>query len=339
MTNIAVRTLYAELLDLCLAQQHEALPLSASFITKTVSGHLYHYAQFPDLQSGKQRQVYLGRDSDELRERIARYRARQEEVQADAQPRRQIVRAILAAGGFRPEVASGRLLEFLAEIGLFHAGAVLVGTHAFGAYANSLGLNLAHHHTQDVDLAAPLQVAVNSPLEKLESSLKRFDADFFPVPGLHPLAPSTSFKVRGSTTRLDILTPLIGKPQAGGVAVPSLGTFAEPLRHLDYLTEAAEPAVLLHGAGILVHAPVPARYALHKLIVAVRRPAAEAAKREKDLLQAQQLLEYFLADDPHTLKDAIADLKERKDGAAAYVPKALPLLPPPVRARLSMAFG
>ncbi|WP_456739322.1 GSU2403 family nucleotidyltransferase fold protein [Bradyrhizobium sp. USDA 4471] len=49
--------------------------------------------------------------------------------------------------------------------------------------------------------------------------------------------------------------------------LPALNTDAQPLRFLDFLIRDPEPTVILHGPGIYLHVPAPARYAVHKLIV------------------------------------------------------------------------
>jgi hypothetical protein len=61
--------------------------------------------------------------------------------------------------------------------------------------------------------------------------------------------------------------------------------------------------------------PQPARYAMHKLIIAQKR-ASDAAKRRKDLLQAHALVEAMLQEDPYAVSDAIADARSR--GAAGW---------------------
>ena len=69
--------------------------------------------------------------------------------------------------------------------------------------------------------------------------------------------------------------------------------------------------ILLVGGGAPTHLPSPARFALHKLIVSQRRNPIEAAKKRKDLLQAQQLIELLMEDDRDALRKAYEDLKGR----------------------------
>jgi hypothetical protein len=66
--------------------------------------------------------------------------------------------------------------------------------------------------------------------------------------------------------------------------------FASPLQYLAYLIADAVPTIALIEGGTPVTVPQPARYGVHKLIVAqVRR--VDAAKRNKDLKQAKELIE------------------------------------------------
>jgi hypothetical protein len=76
--------------------------------------------------------------------------------------------------------------------------------------------------------------------------------------------------------------------------MPALGgAAAEPLRFLDFLIRDPVRSILLHNAGVSVVVPDPARYAVHKLMVAGRRQndAGGKAKSEKDLRQAAILFE------------------------------------------------
>ena len=60
-----------------------------------------------------------------------------------------------------------------------------------------------------------------------------------------------------------------------------------------------------------VRVPDPARYAVHKLIVASERPAA-TAKRKKDLLQAQELIEaHRLQRNADRIEQALDDARKR----------------------------
>jgi hypothetical protein len=109
--------------------------------------------------------------------------------------------------------------------------------------------------------------------------------------------------VAKSGLRVDFLTPNEGPETDQPQALPALHTDAQPLRFMDYLIHEAEPAVILHNAGIYVQVPAPERYAVHKLIVSRRRRAG-LAKRDKDLQQAEALLETLVQKRPQELKVA-----------------------------------
>jgi hypothetical protein len=82
------------------------------------------------------------------------------------------------------------------------------------------------------------------------------------------------------------------------------------VQYLDWLIDTPSPAVALHAAGVLVQVPRPARYAVHKLILA-QEGGRSVAKRQKDLLQAKSLFEALNATDPFALQDALEDAKGR----------------------------
>jgi hypothetical protein len=69
--------------------------------------------------------------------------------------------------------------------------------------------------------------------------------------------------------------------------------------------------VVIAKAGIQVNVPSPARYALHKLVLAERRVAAFQTKSRKDISQAEQLIQVLLRDRPGDLRIALtAALKQ-----------------------------
>ena len=94
------------------------------------------------------------------------------------------------------------------------------------------------------------------------------------------------------------------------MALPALRASAIPLHHLDWLIDSPTPAAALYGAGVLVYVPQPARYAIHKLIVAQKREAG-SPKRQKDLGQAKALIEALVQSDPYALQDLLEEAARR----------------------------
>jgi hypothetical protein len=116
-----------------------------------------------------------------------------------------------------------------------------------------------------------VSVAIGDSTPPVLDVLKEVDKTFRAVPHVVDGRRVTSYAAKGGL-RVDFLTPNEGKETGRPQALPALRTDAQPLRFLDYLIHDPEPAVILHGAGIHVYVPAPARYAVHKLIVSRRVP-------------------------------------------------------------------
>lgn len=312
--SVATQTLYAELLEqlTALEAQRSIGQLSGTFTEKTVRGHAYIYFQY-SVPGGGKKQVFVGRKDPTLATVIHKF---QNEKQEAAQERRQLQQlcAQLAAGGVaRGDAASGRVLDHLAQSGLFRIGAVLVGTHAFNLLGALLGVAWeAGHQTEDIDIASDLHVAVPGQKIDLPAVLDRLEMGFLPVPALDPRQPATSFKVRGQRLRVDLLCPAGRRKTSGPVLIKPLQAAAQPLPFLDFLLQNPLRAAVIYGSGVLVNVPDPSRFALHKLILATERSAAWQTKVEKDLQQAGQLLEVLAENRPGDLLVAWEDILKRK---------------------------
>ena len=107
------------------------------------------------------------------------------------------------------------------------------------------------------------------------------DKTFREIPNISGFGLATSYVAKGGV-RVDFLTPNEGPDTDAPQMLPALKTNAQPLRFLDFLIRAPAPAVVLHASGVYVYVPAPERYAVHKLILSLYRPAV-AARRDKDL--------------------------------------------------------
>lgn len=297
--------LYSDLLDLLM---HSACSgRGVSFYTKQVKGRPYWYME---LAVGKgKRQAYLGSDTPELRQRIEQARQLFEQAADHGAARRRLVAMLLSGGANTVTAREARVFEALAQSGAFLVGGTIVGSHAYAAMGNMLGVrwDTQVSRTQDIDLADDYRIHLSLPDGTIDVAtvLQAADKGFFPVPALDPRQPSTAFCVRGQTLRVDVLTPLIGKPGKGPIQLRSIKASAEPVRFLDFLLDDVQPAAIVFGDGILINVPSPARFALHKLVLSRRRPAAQAAKARKDLAQATSLLEVLLEQRPGDIDIAL----------------------------------
>ena len=135
---------------------------------------------------------------------------------------------------------------------------------------------------------------------------------FLPALGGSKGFASHNVSEQDAALRIDFLTP---QRRAGAeVHAPELGVALSPMKFLDYLIETPDQAVLLDQAdAVLVNLPDPARYGLHKLLVAQER-GARHPKFRKDILQALALIEWHLTRSPTALGDAWEDFAGRGAG-------------------------
>lgn len=260
---LSAQTAYAELAEQTRAfETGNALSgLSGSFQRLKRKGRDYWYFAFRE--GDKVRMSYVGPDDDRVKALIGEFqKSRRRNALAP------VAKSAIALGCAPTAPKHFRIVKRLADYGFFRAGGVLVGTHAFVAYGNLLGVRWSHgSSTLDIDFAhagrnisialpADLEIDVHGALESLEM-------------GLLPL---TEFK-----------------PDA----MPQLNVI-QPLKFMEFSLEDTTQGCIFGTMGACtVNLPAPQRYAVHKLIVQGERPLAERTKARKDLLQSASLIEYF----------------------------------------------
>jgi len=137
---------------------------------------------------------------------------------------------------------------------------------------------------------------VDDSIPPVVDVLRGVDESFRATPHLNDDRGTTKFQANGGL-RVEFLTPNRGSDDRTGIParMPSLGgAAAEPLRFLDFLIHEPVRTVMLYKGGIPVFVPDPARFAIHKLIVAARRLPG-SSKALKDLHQVEQLAEALQA--------------------------------------------
>jgi len=312
---LAAQTAYAQLHE-ALQSREVARGVSdapGSFNRKTVAGRDYWYYQFRDLD-GKLCQAYLGPDSERLTALVAA-RARtaggtDAHIKALAQPAGTLGAQLVAA----PHLV---VIRRLADAGFFRAGGVLAGTHAFLCTGNMLGVRWGDGaRTQDLDFAHAgrhMQVALASDA-RLDwgDVIDSLNMGFVPAAKLlsgvsggrwvHPKEPGFV---------LDFLTPM-GRGQKELVHVEAFNAPFQALRFMEFSLEQVESAaVFTRTQACLVNVPHPARMAVHKLIIAGLRRAAERTKTNKDIQQAAMLYRWYQDHAPDEWRQAEADARAR----------------------------
>ena len=313
--SLTAQTAYAQLLDAALSVEHSrtVADVSGSFAGKTVRGKKYWYFQYTE-PSGALRQLYVGPDNDAVRALIEQ--SQQPSQQAQLGP---LARSAAALGCAEVLPRHLRVIQRLSEYGFFQAGGVLVGTHAFLAFGNMLGVRWGDAaRTQDVDFThAGKSLAIALPDDftmNTDAAILSLGIGLLPISSLTSKTGATYLSPKEPDFRLDFLTTL----HRGGdepFAHPRLGVMLQPLKFIEFSLVDVQQAVLIAGdKAVVVSVPHPARYALHKLIVYSERTGSFAVKSNKDLLQAGALLARLRETRAWEVDEAWADLQRRGRG-------------------------
>lgn len=321
-TQTAYSTLLQKLRDSRLARLGKV-----GFTKKTVAGNNYWYCQYTDI-SGSRRQRYMGQDTVELRAMLDDISRRQESYAEILMERKRLVAMIASGGGNMEKGRPARIIEKLADAGVFDAGGMLIGSYAFACYGNLLGVmfDSAMRRTEDMDVAYDRSIEIGF-VRDIRGDIADAAPDMVEQKQINPWVPPyemvapDGFKIEFLTTRLNAL-------DKSPIPLERFGINAQPLEFMDYLVEGGGVGVaVLYGAGILVNVPDPARFAIHKLAVSQLRVAGHAEKARKDLQQAGALADYLLEQNPGALILAVDAVKARDDMLFALVRQGIRQLP------------
>lgn len=288
---------YQEAKQLARSQRRVLAGTPGTLKQRTLSGRQY-WVREHIRADGKKDDEYIGAADAGT---VARLR---EEVE--------LARALAAASGRlrllgfqRIDRKPAAVLAVLFNRGLLASGLVLVGSHAYGALLNELGIVAPGYKTQDIDLARaePLSLALPGPAG-LQSLLDETGLRFVPVPGMPSHKPSASFKLPGAETlAVDLLVP--GRRAGEVVAVKELGAYAQAIPLLDFLADDAVDAVVLSPNQVIpVRIPAAERFALHKLFSSQSRSGGDRDKIRKDLQQAATVAAAIEEETPGRMSDA-----------------------------------
>lgn len=279
---------------------------------------------------------YLGEDTEQLRTRIEKHERLRLEQKARRRERARLVRLLRSERFFGLDTASGSLVGAFGKTGVFRLGGVVVGTIAFLLYEGELGLRLAADEsarTTDVDIASFEKLALALD-DRVEPDLNQVFEDFrfAAVPELEP-GRAWRWRQSDGTSLVEFLTPSF-RDDEGLRDLPALGVSARALHHLEYVLTDPIDAAAVYREGILVKAPRPERFAIHKLIVADRRrEGPDSQKARKDLMQAELLVSILSEDRPSDLIEAYNDAmsrgprwQERLHGSLARAPHVAALI-------------
>ena len=299
---------YASLSSAALAENVRTVAsLPGSFSCKTIKGKRYWYYQLADLVGG-QSQIFLGPDGPELTQLVADHKR----VPAQDAHLRRLARLAIAAGCPYLAPSHAKIIARLADAGFFRAGGILIGTHVYMGYQNMLGVRWrSAAQTQDLDFAHPgrnVSLALPTSVQMdAKAAIESLKMGFVPVKSL-----TTYIKSDEADLQIDFVTTLHGDRP---IKIDALNIEMQPLKFMEFAMESPSQMVLLGNLGpIIVNAPPPEKYAVHKLLVYGERSQAMRPKAGKDLEQAATLVAYLSEYDRDALAGAWQDLIGRGKG-------------------------
>ena len=321
----SLAALFGDLASFASAQTQVLLGTAGSLLEReNGSGFRFYARQFYDGE-GKKRETYVAGPVGDpsADETAADLRIRMDELKAQTADLR-----MLGREGFH--VVDARTYATLASLhnhGVFRAGGVLVGSHAFGVLLNQLGARAAAYQTEDIDVARPRRLAFDPlPAVSFLQMLCDSGTRFLAVPTLDPRQPATSFAPPGRARfHVDLLAPSAGDAVTT-VEVPELRAHATGLPYLRYLLgESTLTPVLARVGCCMVRVPAAERFAVHKLLTSQLRVNRDA-KSGKDILQASVLLAVLAEHHPGAIEAALERVPQsarRRLRAAAALARPL----------------
>lgn len=316
MDNVTFRSLQRSVAD-----------LTGTFAKKTVSGKEYWYFQYRDVDQCV-KQIYLGPRSERL-EHLMAEKANASDARLQSLSRH--AKAAIALGNMGIVRSQYRVIKRLEEYGFFNAGGVLIGTHAFMSYGNMLGVHWGEAaQTQDLDFAyagGRVALAIGADVKiDVYDAITSLEMGFLPASKLGGTMGGSYVAPHQPDFRIDFITTT-GRDDGEVVQFPELNISMIPLKFIEYsLVDIQQAAVLSEEGAVLVNLPSPARYALHKLIVAGERAGSYQTKVNKDLSQAASLLRYLAKHQSEIVMEAWEDLQSRGKGWRSRFEKGVDML-------------
>ncbi|MDD5029652.1 MAG: GSU2403 family nucleotidyltransferase fold protein [Rhodoferax sp.] len=195
-----------------------------------------------------------------------------------------------------------------------------MGTHAFLALANQLGLRwVGGEQTSDIDLAhAGRNISIALPATvaaQPRTALTSMEEGFLPMMQYRGTAGASYRHPTEPDFQIDFLTTKVSDDDAP-ITIEHLDVALQPLRFMEFSLQDVQQATLFDPTGrcVVVNLPAPQRYAVHKLLITGERNGAFKTKVAKDVLQAASLIEFLLATDPEALQEAWSDALTRGPG-------------------------
>jgi len=305
---------YADLFDAVLTSSvsNSVDGLNGSFGTKTVHQKKYWYFQYRDIDSSI-KQIYIGPDNEKIRKLTKLHQSH------EGKPIRQLSSAAIALGCNPVLSKHFRVIKRLSEYGFFKRGGILVGTHAFLTLCNMLGIAPEERmQTQDVDFAHAgknISIALPSTIKvETRTALESLEMGLIPISTFSGTEGARYLNPTDPAFMVDFLTSRISRKN-DPIHIEGLSVALQPLKFMEFSMRDTTQAVVLGNDGaVLVNIPKPDRFAIHKLIVSAERKVSETSKINKDIRQANVLIQYYLDFRPEELFETCIEARDNGPG-------------------------
>lgn len=341
--SLETQTLLAELLEHMRAAEFAKSfsDLKGTFTARERGDGIYWYFRTTGGIGSNLKDFYIGPDDDKTRAILESYQAGRPDAEARAERIRRLSAMLRGGDLMVTDTETTRIILGFAQAGVFRLGGVMVGTHAFAAIGNALGVRWPTGlKTTDIDFGAfakRIDLGIPQTPQTMASVPRVIEAlgmGFVPSLHLslkHRESQSTSFTIPGSEWRIDLLTATMGANLDQPIQIPRLGAYAQPLPFMDYLLEKTMDAVIIGNTAVLVRVPEPSRFAVHKLLVASNRGPESALKADKDRLQSALLMAHLENEWPGNLTLAAEEALARGPGWAKRMRQEAERLPIPCK--------
>jgi len=308
-------------------------------MTRDRGGESYWYFRTREGLGANAQEFYIGPDDEPTRKLIQAYKDGRENAQANAARIARLAAMLRSGGVTLTDATSTRIIRAFASTGVFRLGGVLVGTHAFVSIGNSMGVKWPSAlHTQDVDFGAMANRrigigVIQSPqlMAHIPKAIEALEMGFIPNIRIHAASKPTSYVVPGKEWRIDLVTAPQGSDREAPIEIPRLGVYAQPLEFMDYLLEKTMDAAIVGNTGVLVQVPEPARFAIHKLLVASNRDKRSILKAAKDRQQAFHVMSFLEQDRAGDIALAAEEAIQRGPSWRRRIQQQADLMPERIR--------
>lgn len=291
--SLGAQTSYAELLDMARSVEKAKFScLRGSFHRRQINGNTYVYFNFRDVD-GHGCSVYVGPEGERVERLIHEFK--QSQVVDRLTTLTQRAQACMALGCSGLPTKHFRFIQKLGGYGFFRWGGVLVGTHAFSAMGDMLGLRwTGGGSAMCADFArAESHISIALPAEFIPAhdAITCLEAGLLPI---RALGVGTNRSGRNaSELRAQFFTP---SGERNGVSqASSSGIAMGPMKFIDFLLEDFSPGLVFGKSGAcMVNLPDPARFAVHKLVVCGGESMSERLTSISPLDQAAALIEWHM---------------------------------------------